>query len=223
MAAARRHKQLAQSKEGSKEENLSNEKLRSGFAAEAAKEEEEEACGVDKKETQREERTSDGVSEQRGRIEEAEEKSSQWRVIFSEKLQRPFFFHTATNIGQFTVPADFDGQSLFKVDSPKEESKKGIEASSDMMRTPGVIDYSMGTNNNESFVVDEDDISVVSTQRLSSSRKRGRLSSTPSFSAASTSSCHTALTIDLVENGAHIFCTSIFHLHFYRLNTSSRH
>ena len=211
MAAARRHKQLAQSKE----ENLPNEKLRSGNASEAAKEE-EEACGVDKKETQREERTSDGVSEQRGRIEEAEEKRSQWRVIFSEKLQRPFFFHTATNIGQFTVPAEFEGQSLFKVDSPKEESKKGIEASSEMMRTPGVIDYSMGTNNNETFVVDEDDISVVSTQRLSSSRKRGRLASTP-FSAASTSSSNTALTIDLVEDGAHIRILHIY-IHFYRLS-----
>lgn len=99
--------------------------------------------------------TAEGTEESKlAPVEDYEdEEQPVWRVVWSEKLGRPFFFNTISNIGQFAVPpelagVDYTGGGV----APRD----GVSSSVPPASSPAPIDYSMGTNTQFSEGLDGD-------------------------------------------------------------------
>ena len=79
-----------------------------------------------------------------------------WRVVYSEELQRLFFFNTETNTGQFAVPDELRDSPMIKAfhesvvspvsSTPAGEASISRDCATNTTHSHPSVDYSMSTN-----------------------------------------------------------------------------
>lgn len=119
-----------------------------------------------------------------------------WQIVFSKKLQRPFFFHLVTKTGQFGVPDSFEVYrdapavlSMMSQSVVRADTFDGSTASQEPMRRSSRRQSAKGSSQEAvTRTPPEDDSLAASSQRSRRSQSMKRPSPNASSSAAAASS-----------------------------------